>query len=100
MRSCWRQRAQYLRNHYVSWRARGRKFDFHVTATGLGARFYNIGDDGNLFGVSNKTRLNVFEMLTAVNQRAVAGNPYNGDRKLQEDAADVFEALNDMGDDE
>ena len=69
--------------------------DFRVSNKGLGARSFDIGHDGALFGVPNNTSLNVYEMLQAVNHGAVAGSPYNGNRTLQGNAAAVFEALND-----
>jgi hypothetical protein len=43
------------------------------------------------------TTLNVFELLKAVNQRAVAGVLCNGDVTLRDLAEDLFERLNRAG---
>jgi hypothetical protein len=75
----------------------GTAYGFTVSATGLGARSYNVGDDGAAFGVANNTTLNVYELLRAVNARAVHGVLYNGDATLRQEATDLFDALNQAG---
>ena len=72
-------------------------YGFTVSATGLGARSYSVGKDGAAFGVANNTSLNVYELLLAVNKKAVNGVLYNGDTTLQAQAADLFNALNQAG---
>jgi CSLREA domain-containing protein len=72
-------------------------YGFTVSATGLGACSFNVGSDGAAFGVANNTVLNVYELLLAVNQRAVHGVLYNGDATLRQEAADLFDALNSAG---
>jgi hypothetical protein len=72
-------------------------YGFTVSATGLGARSYNVGNDGTAFGVANKTTLNVYELLVAVNRTAVKGGMYNGDSTLQAQAADLFNSLTQAG---
>jgi hypothetical protein len=75
----------------------GAAYGFTVSATGLGARSFNVGADGAAFGVANDTTLNVYELLRAVNQRASGGVLYGGDASLQQQAADLFDALNQAG---
>jgi hypothetical protein len=75
----------------------GQAYGFTVTATGLGADSYNVGSDGAAFGVANKTTLNVYELLQAVNRQAVNGVLYNGDKTLRSEASDLFGALNQAG---
>jgi hypothetical protein len=75
----------------------GVSYGFTVSATGLGARFYNLGKDGAAFGVANNTTLNVYQLLRAVNKKAVNGLLYDGDATLQALAADLFNALNKAG---
>jgi hypothetical protein len=70
----------------------GVPYGFTVTATGLGARLYNVGKDGAAFGVANNTTLNVYELLLAVNRKAVNGVLYNGDATLQAQCADLFKS--------
>ena len=75
----------------------GVTYGFTVSATGLGAQSFNVGGDGAAFGVANYTTLNVYELLLAVNQRAVRGVLYNGDAALRQQATDLFDALNQAG---
>jgi hypothetical protein len=75
----------------------GTAYGFTVSATGLGARSYNVGQDGAAFSVANNTTLNVYQLLRAVNKKAVNGVLYNGDATLQGQAADLFGALNQAG---
>jgi hypothetical protein len=75
----------------------GHSYGFTVSATGLGARSFNVGADGAAFGVANNTALNVFELLKAVNKKAVNGQLYNGNTKLRTQANDLFASLNKAG---
>jgi hypothetical protein len=72
-------------------------YGFSVSATGLGACSYNVGSDGAAFGVANNTTCNVYQLLLAVNRKAVNGVLYNGTSTLQAQAADLFNALNQAG---
>ena len=64
-------------------------FGFKVSATGLGARSYSVGLDRAAFGVANNTTLDVYQLLQAVNRKAVNGVLYNGDATLQAQCADL-----------
>jgi hypothetical protein len=75
----------------------GAAYGFTVSATGLGARSYSVGSDGAAFGVANNTTLNVYELLVAVNKKAVNGVLYGGDATLQAQCAALFNALNQAG---
>jgi len=75
----------------------GVAYGFTVSATGVGARSYNVGRDGAAFGVANNTTLNVYQLLLAVNKKAVNGVLYNGDATLQLQCADLLGALNQAG---
>jgi hypothetical protein len=66
---------------------------FTVTAAGLGARSFGVGSHGAAFGVANHTRLNVYQLLQAVDRRAVRGVPYGGRPGPQQQAHQVFAAL-------
>jgi hypothetical protein len=72
----------------------GQSHGFRVTAEGLGASSFNVGNDGAAFGVANGTKLNVYQLLRAVNQRAVGGVLYNGDAHLRDLCEDLVERLN------
>jgi hypothetical protein len=75
----------------------GQTYGFTVSADGLGADSFNVGADGAAFGVANKTTLNVYELLKAVDRQAVNGVLYNGDTTLSKEANDLFDALNKAG---
>jgi hypothetical protein len=75
----------------------GTAYGFTVSATGLGARLYNVGGDGAAFGVANRTTLNVYEMLLAVDRKAVAGILYGGNATLRQHVTSLFNALDQAG---
>jgi hypothetical protein len=70
----------------------GQAYGFIVTATGLGADSFNIGADGAAFGVPNKTTLNVYELLQAVNRLSSSYTTI-----LWNEVADLLSALNQAG---
>jgi hypothetical protein len=72
-------------------------YGFTVSTTGLGACSSSVGSDGAAFGVANNTTRNVYQLLLAVNSKAVNGVLYNGDATLQAQAADLFNGLNQAG---
>ena len=56
-----------------------------------------MGQDGAAFGVANNAALDVYQLLAAVNTKAVKGVLYGGTTTLQAEAADLFNALNQAG---
>jgi hypothetical protein len=75
----------------------GTTYGFAVSANGLGARSYSVGQNGAAFGVASNTWLNVYGLLLAVNKKAVNGVLYGGNAALQAQAADLFDAVNQAG---
>jgi hypothetical protein len=75
----------------------GAAYGFTVSAAGLGAYAFNVGADGAAFGVANNTTLDVYQLLLAVNQKAVNGVLYNGDATLLSQCADLLGALSQAG---
>src|SRR5262249_19670554 len=71
----------------------GQTYGFTVSANGLGAYSFNVGADGAAFAVANNTTRNVYELLKAVNDQAVFGALYSGDKTLRNEATDLFDAL-------
>ena len=57
-------------------------YGFTVNAFGLGAYSWNIGSSGAAFGVPNGTTLNVYQILQAANNSAVAGEPWDNNTFL------------------
>ncbi len=75
----------------------GVSYGFNVTATGLGALLYNVGTNGDAFGVANNTTLNVYQILRAANAQAVNGVLYNNNATLRSHAYNVFDGINTTG---
>ena len=75
----------------------GVAYGFKVSAWGLGAYSYSVGKDGAAFGVANNATLDVYQLLLAVNTKAVKGVLYGGTTTLQAQCADLLSALNDAG---
>jgi hypothetical protein len=72
-------------------------YGFDVTVYGLGASSYNVGTNGAAFGVANNTTLTVFALLQDADRLAVGGVLYGGDKKLRDEALNVFDAVNSLG---
>jgi hypothetical protein len=75
----------------------GQAAGFTVTAAGLGAASFNIGNAGAAAGVANNTTLRVYDLLVAVNNQAVSGALYNGNAGLLDLCEDLCERLNETG---
>jgi hypothetical protein len=75
----------------------GAAYGFSVSATGLGARSYSVGKDGAAFGVANNTTLNVYQLVQAVNNKAVNGVLYGGNATWQAQCANLFNSLDQAG---
>jgi uncharacterized delta-60 repeat protein len=75
----------------------GTAYGFNVTTYGLGAFSFNVGSSGAAFGVADNTVLNVFQILKGVNQQAVHGILYNGNRFLDLLALAVFDGIASAG---
>src|SRR5207244_6204639 len=48
-------------------------YGFQVSATGVGTRTFNVGNNGAAFGAANNSRLSVIDLLLAVNARSHHG---------------------------
>ncbi|HLJ95957.1 MAG TPA: choice-of-anchor Q domain-containing protein [Gemmataceae bacterium] len=67
---------------------------FLVDGNGLGAYSWNIGANGRAFGVPNFTILNVYQILLAANNAAVAGEAWGADTFLRNEGLSVSRAIN------
>jgi hypothetical protein len=70
---------------------------FNVTATGLGATYFNIGTNGAAFDAPNNVAILVYDMLVEANKHAVGGVLYSGNSALLQEFLNVVVALNDTG---
>jgi len=67
---------------------------FRVSATGHGAKSFNVRKYGAAVEVANNTKLNVYQLLLAVNNQTQYGILYAGDSVLQRQAKELFSKLN------
>ena len=74
------------------------KYGFNVDAIGTGHALYNVTSNGAAFGVANNTKMEVLDILTACDVRAVNGVLYNGNTGLRNMANTVFDGINQQGD--
>jgi hypothetical protein len=73
------------------------RYGFTVSGDGLGAATFNVGRNGDAFGVTDNTTMTVLDLLLATDEQAVDGVLYNGDQTLRKEANDLFDALNQAG---
>jgi hypothetical protein len=73
------------------------KYGFTVSGYGLGTATFNVGSNGDAFGVANNTSLTVLDLLRATDAQAVNGVLYNGNTTKRNEANNVYSALNAAG---
>jgi hypothetical protein len=90
--------AVYVTNATLNDTGAGAQSGFVITATGLGTATWDVGDNGEAFGVADGTTLTVLDLLLRLDAQSANGVLYNGNtaRRLQANA--VFSAVNEAGD--
>jgi hypothetical protein len=73
------------------------KYGFKVSGDGVGTATFNVGSNGDAFGVANNTTMTVLDLLLAADAQAVDGVLYNGNTTRRNEANNVFSALNQAG---
>lgn len=79
----------------------GAKYGFTVSANGLGVSTYNVGSNGQAFGVSNNVTLTVFQLLNSLNSQASNGSLFasaSNKSTLLTQANTVLSGINQKGD--
>jgi hypothetical protein len=69
-------------------------YGFKISAGGQGSKTFNVRSYGAAVGVANNTTLTVYDMLRAVNSRAVNGVLYGGNKPLTASTKSLFDELN------
>jgi hypothetical protein len=72
-------------------------YGFTVGGNGAGPATFNLGSNGDAFGVSNNSTLTLMDLLLAADARAVNGVLYNGNTTRRNEANAVFSAVNQDG---
>ncbi len=75
----------------------GARYGFTVSGNGAGTATYNVGANGEAFGVANNTVMTLMDILLAADAQAVNGVLYNGNTTRRNKANTVFSAINEVG---
>jgi hypothetical protein len=73
------------------------KYGFTVSGYGLGTATFNVGGNGDAFGVADDTTMTVMDLLLATDAQAVNGVLYGGNQHRRDLANAAFSALNQAG---
>jgi hypothetical protein len=72
-------------------------YGFVVSGDGVGAATWNVGSNGDAFGVANSTTMTVMDLLSATEAQAISGLLYKGNMATRNEANAVYSALNEAG---
>jgi probable HAF family extracellular repeat protein len=75
----------------------GTQYGFIVGGNGVATATFNVGANGDAFGVANNTVMTVLDFLLALDAQAVNGVLYNGNTAKRNMANTVFSAINQAG---
>ena len=75
----------------------GTQYGFVVGGNGVATATFNVGANGDAFGVANNTVMTVLDFLLAADAQAVNGVLYNGNTARRNMASNVFSAINQAG---
>jgi hypothetical protein len=73
------------------------QYGFTVSGDGAGTATFNVGSNGDAFGVANNTVLTLMDLLKATDARAVAGVLDNGSAARRNEVNIVHSAVNQDG---
>ena len=74
------------------------QYGFIVSGDGVGTATFNVGSNGDAFGVANNTTMTVMDLLLATDAQAVNGLLYGGNAHKKALADTVYDALLQAGD--
>ena len=78
-------------------------YGFKVESLGVCSTTFNIGSNGNAFGVANNSVLSIIDILSRTDAMSSGGTGatqydiYNGNTVLQNMAINVYDAINNAG---
>jgi hypothetical protein len=89
--------AVYVTNATLNSTSVGSQFGFAIAGSGVGTATFNVGTNGESFGVANGTVMTVMELLLEVDTQSANGVLYTGNTVKRTKANNVFEAINQAG---
>jgi ELWxxDGT repeat protein/VCBS repeat-containing protein len=73
------------------------QYGFTVSGDGVGAATWNVGSNGDAFGVANNTTMTVMDLLLATDAQAIKGLLYSGNTTKRNEANAVYSPLTQAG---
>jgi hypothetical protein len=95
-----RQLQPVVQQALADWQSAGvtaAQYGFTVLGDGVGTATFNVGSNGDAFGVSSNSTMTVLDLLLATNEQAMGGWLYRGDATRRSHANNVYSALNQAG---
>ncbi|MFO0950726.1 MAG: SdrD B-like domain-containing protein [Isosphaeraceae bacterium] len=89
--------AVYVTNATLNGTRAGTLYGFVIAGNGVGTATFDVGSNGEAFGVANGTVMTVMDLLLAVDLRSTNGVLYNGNTARRTRANNVFAAINQAG---
>jgi hypothetical protein len=89
--------AVYATNATLDNTAVAASYGFVVSGDGVGAATWNVGSNGDAFGVANNMTMTLMGLLLATDDQAINGLLYNGNATKRNEANAVYSALNQAG---
>ncbi len=89
--------AVYVTNPTLNPTGAGAEHGFVIAGDGLGTATFDVGVNGEAFGVANGTTMTVMDLLFAAEAQAVDGILYAGNAARRSKANKVFGAINQAG---
>jgi hypothetical protein len=75
----------------------GAAYGFIVTSAGISGEWINVGSAGSYLGVSNNSKLTVFDLLKKTNSKASNGTIFSGDNTKRSAIVALFDSVNESG---
>jgi uncharacterized protein (TIGR03118 family) len=95
-----RQLQPVVQQALADWQSAGvtaAQYGFTVLGDGVGTATFNVGSNGDAFGVSSNSTMTVLDLLLATNEQAMGGWLYRGNATRRSHANNVYSALNQAG---
>jgi sugar lactone lactonase YvrE len=87
----------YATNATLDSTATAAPYGFIVSGDGVGTATFNVGTNGNAFGVPDNATMSILDLLQATDSQSVDGLLYDGNVTLRQEANNVYSAINQAG---
>jgi hypothetical protein len=87
----------YVTNATLDSTGAAEKYGFTVSGDGVGTATWNVGANGDAFGVADNTTMTVMDLLLATDAQSINGVFYGNDKRKRDLANAVYSDLNQAG---